>query len=306
MLDASFHVIPAVGLMAGLQKMSGEAKDLFIRLIQAARTPDEIYLINLMRTQGRSPEQAYGALIAMRQWQAMQAAAQPGTAFTSGISRDYAGPWLGGQQGGNIGLIPAQISSKLEGRTFENFANFTQEFWKAAATTPELASQFSAANLARMQAGLPPIAPVSQQFGEFSAYMIVHRVSVSSGGAVFDMSNMAIVTPLMHQAIMDPRYHPFMSNILHSGHMSVRVAVRRRRKRRSKDRVTLTDWGFGSWARKKWRAFMRKRKRQFQKGRKHAERPVLVGEILPPLRRRQVRQGGPAELTLTAMPLAIA
>ncbi|NJM33952.1 MAG: hypothetical protein HC850_03725 [Rhodomicrobium sp.] len=308
MLDTSFPGMSAIGFMANIQKMTGEAKELFLWLIRTARTPDEIYLINLMRAQGRSPEQTYAALTAMRQWQAMQQAALPGTAFCSGLASDCRGAWLGGPGGGNVGLIPAQLSSKLQGRTFDNFSHFIREFWKTVAATPELGSQFSAANLARMQAGLSPIAPASQHHGEFSAYMIVHRVPVSSGGALFDMSNMAIVTPLMHQAIMDPRYHPFMTNILHSGHMSMRVALRRRRRRKGKDkdRLTLADFGFGRWARKKWRAFTRQQKRHANKGSKQAQRPVLVGEILLPLRRRPLRRPAPDDLTLTATPLAIA
>ncbi len=269
----------------GQQIFLGQAGGFFELLTRQAQTPEEIYLLNAMSANGKAPEDALNALLTLRQWRLLELAGWPGVALASRPLRGDGGPWLG-QMGANIAQVPPEVAAKLEGREFKSFAGFSQAFWRAVADTPELAAQFSAANLARMRAGAPPLAPQSQRFDDLSAYMIYHKAPVSQGGALYDMSNMLVVTPFMYQAVLDPRYQSVILNIMHSGHMSARVLLKRRRRvRRYSERKQ--DFAFGRWARRKLRDFRRRYRGKQKPGRKAPQKvpTVLIGQILPPLRR---------------------
>ena len=131
---------------------------------------------------------------------------QPGIASQSTPLPRITGPWLRGTSG-NAGLVPRQVAEKLEGRTFADFGEFRSAFWQAAADVPELAAQFSKSNLALMKQGKAPVSPTSQHYGMQDTYILHHRNPIAGGGAVYDMSNIVIVTPKMHQSILDPKFH---------------------------------------------------------------------------------------------------
>ena len=130
----------------------------------------------------------------------------PGTATSSSLLPTITGQWLQGTDG-NAGMIPAQIAASLEGSQFNSFDDFRAEFWKAVADAPDLAGQFSSPNGARMKQGYAPIAPESQQLNGQRYYVLHHCTPISQGGSVYDMSNLSVVTPKMHQSILDPSFH---------------------------------------------------------------------------------------------------
>ena len=72
----------------------------------------------------------------------------PGTA--TGVGEPITGVWLGAASEGEGASIPAQIADQLRGREFKSFRDFRETFWIAVANDPELASQFSTVNFARM------------------------------------------------------------------------------------------------------------------------------------------------------------
>ena len=131
---------------------------------------------------------------------------QPGVATQDTPLPPVTGPWLRGTEG-NAGLIPGQVAEKLQGRSFSDFGEFRSAFWKATADVPELAAQFSNQNLARIQQGYAPIASGSQQYGDQRSYVLHHQTPIFRGGGVFDMNNIAVVTPRFHQEILDPKLH---------------------------------------------------------------------------------------------------
>jgi len=131
---------------------------------------------------------------------------QPGTAHATARLTTIEGPWLRGTQG-NAGLFPAQVAEKLNGRDFRNFNEFRAAFWQGVADTPSLASQFSPSNQAAMRNGKAPIAVETQWFGGSGSYTLHHTTPIAKGGGVYDMSNLTIVTPRMHQEILWKRYH---------------------------------------------------------------------------------------------------
>lgn len=107
---------------------------------------------------------------------------------------------------GNAGLIPKSIGEQLSGRQFKNFDEFRGEFWKLVADS-DYAAEFSTSNITRMKDGLAPIAHSSQQYGGIKSYILHHSKPIYDGGGVYDLSNIQIVTPKMHQEILDKAYH---------------------------------------------------------------------------------------------------
>ena len=107
---------------------------------------------------------------------------------------------------GNIGLIPQEVANKLSGRSFNSFDDFRSAFWKEVANS-SYTSEFSTRNITRMSKGLAPKIAKSQQYGKLSSYVLHHKTPIHAGGGVYDLDNLVIVTPRMHQEILDKAYH---------------------------------------------------------------------------------------------------
>lgn len=107
---------------------------------------------------------------------------------------------------GNIGLIPQEVADKLSGRSFNNFNEFRSAFWKEVANST-YAKEFSSGNIGRMQKGLAPRVLDTQQYGGALSYVLHHKKPIYDGGGVYDLDNIVIVTPRMHQEILDKAYH---------------------------------------------------------------------------------------------------
>ena len=164
-----------------------------------------------LRAAGAKPEQVTAELENLRAERGTSANRtdsryQTGTAHATARLTTIEGTWLRGTQG-NAGLFPAQVAEKLDGREFRNFNEFRAAFWKAVADTPSLASQFSPSNQAAMRNGSAPIAVQTQWFGGNGSYVLHHTTPIAKGGGVYNMSNLTIVTPRMHQEILWKRYH---------------------------------------------------------------------------------------------------
>jgi len=107
---------------------------------------------------------------------------------------------------GNLGIIPNEIAQKLNGKTFETFDDFRSAFWKEVANS-KYANEFSKHNINRMSKGLAPKVVQSQTYGELTSYILHHMTPIHAGGNVYDLDNLVIVTPKMHQEILDKTYH---------------------------------------------------------------------------------------------------
>lgn len=117
-----------------------------------------------------------------------------GTAFNSGTLEDADRGWLTT----GSGAVPEQVAARLRGREFNSFDDFRSEYWKTVADIPELAAGFRSINVERMRAGNAPFAVADQQLGEQRTFQIHHPEQIRYGGAVYDMSNMLVVTPRIH------------------------------------------------------------------------------------------------------------
>ena len=107
---------------------------------------------------------------------------------------------------GNIGLVPKEVADNLRGREFNSFDDFRNAFWQEYSTS-SYASEFSKANIKRMSQGLAPKAPASQQYRNITSYVLHHKNPIYNGGGVYDLDNIIISSPRMHQEILDKGFH---------------------------------------------------------------------------------------------------
>ena len=107
---------------------------------------------------------------------------------------------------GNAGVVPKEIADKMRGKQYSSFDAFREDFWKSVADS-SYAGEFSTSNIGRMRKGLAPKVVSSQTYGQLDRYVLHHKTPIYAGGGVYDLDNIAIVTPRMHQEILDKAYH---------------------------------------------------------------------------------------------------
>ncbi|WHY55752.1 ribonuclease YeeF family protein [Peribacillus simplex] len=107
---------------------------------------------------------------------------------------------------GAIGVIPKEIRDKLIGKQFNSFDDFRKEFWKSVANS-SFAKEFNTRNVSRMLVGNAPIAPKVEHYGKHKSYILHHKQPIDKGGEVYNLDNLMITSPKMHQDILDPAYH---------------------------------------------------------------------------------------------------
>ena len=124
---------------------------------------------------------------------------------TGGENLSNAKRMMHGSQG-NAGVVPKEIADKMRGKQFSSFDAFREDFWKTVADS-SYASEFSTSNIGRMRKGRAPKVVPSQTYGQLDSYVLHHKTPIYAGGGVYDLDNIAIVTPRMHQEILDKAYH---------------------------------------------------------------------------------------------------
>ena len=125
----------------------------------------------------------------------------PGVSTASGDLQSASGRWL---DPGVPTPIPAQVGDALVGRTFASFNDLRSAIWENIGTTPDLNSNFSRQNMINMRNGLAPFAPTEflNESGAFGQSFNLHHIQpISAGGAVYDLSNLQIVSPVVHYGI---------------------------------------------------------------------------------------------------------
>ena len=117
--------------------------------------------------------------------------------------------WLRGSHG-NGGFIPEHIAARLRGKRYRSFDHFRSEFWKAIAADPITNRRFPAKEIQKMRDGKAPRAHETQWIKGRKSYEIHHATPIKDGGRVYDMRNMIVLTPRMHDYILprDAHYGP--------------------------------------------------------------------------------------------------
>ena len=116
----------------------------------------------------------------------------------SGVGQPVSGIWLGTASQGEGAPIPSQIADQLRGKEFKNFRGFREAFWKAVANEPELAKQFDPGSVAAMKKGYAPFVRKMERAGARKKYKLHHKNYISTGGNVFDIDNVNVITPKRH------------------------------------------------------------------------------------------------------------
>lgn len=124
---------------------------------------------------------------------------EPGV--VSGVGSDITEVWLGQSSREEGALIPTRIAAQLIGREFNNFNAFRMEFWRSVSHDAELSKQFSQQNLSRMRNGNAPITRKADAYGLQRSFILHHVSPIGEGGAVYDIDNLRVVTPIAHQKI---------------------------------------------------------------------------------------------------------
>jgi hypothetical protein len=107
---------------------------------------------------------------------------------------------------GNAGIVTKEIGEKLAGKSFSNFKEFKDAFWKATAES-RYAGEFSVDNLNRMRKGNSPLVQESQSLGKRIRYELHHMEPIHQGGNVYDVSNIMVTTPRFHKEVLLREYH---------------------------------------------------------------------------------------------------
>jgi hypothetical protein len=100
--------------------------------------------------------------------------------------------------------IPLQVARQLEGQTFSRFDELRSAIWRAIDGDPALNAGFGQAARAQMAIGHAPFSPRAYQMNSSDAGMrfnLHHVETVASGGPVYDLSNLRIVSPKIHYGI---------------------------------------------------------------------------------------------------------
>ncbi|MBD9588065.1 S-type pyocin domain-containing protein [Pseudomonas sp. PDM03] len=120
----------------------------------------------------------------------------PGIA--TGWGSDVSEVWLGDDARGDGAPVPWEIAEQLRWKEFRNFHGFRRAFWKAVAADPELRTQFEPFDLNLMKRGKAPVALLPDRNGGRIKFEIHHIVEVAQGGAVYEMDNLVVMTPVRH------------------------------------------------------------------------------------------------------------
>lgn len=132
---------------------------------------------------------------------------QPGVVTGKGVELSPGTRWLDMSvtNQGNGAPIPAHIADKLRGQEFKNFDDFRETLWLEVSKDPVLMEQFTISNQSRIQQGLTARVPAEgYYYGPkeiVKKFQIHHLVAIEHGGRVYDIDNLRIVTPRLHDEI---------------------------------------------------------------------------------------------------------
>ena len=101
--------------------------------------------------------------------------------------------------------IPLQVARQLEGQSFKTFDELREAVWRTIGNDAELNAGFGQQAMGQMGIGNAPFAPRAFQNDQFGGRFNLHHVDpIANGGAVYDLSNIRIVSPTGHSGIHYP------------------------------------------------------------------------------------------------------
>jgi YD repeat-containing protein len=127
---------------------------------------------------------------------------QPGVVTTGDGLAPASGTWL---SAATPSPIPLQVAQALEGRSFNTFKDLQSAVWRTIANDTDLSAGFGQASLGNMFRGNAPFVPPAYDNLKFGDRFNLHHIKyIENGGAVYDLSNLLIVSPRHHFDIHHP------------------------------------------------------------------------------------------------------
>jgi len=126
---------------------------------------------------------------------------QPGVVTFGNDLVPASGRWL---DAGTPAPIPLQVAKQLDGQSFKTFPDLQAAIWRTIGSDAELSASFGPQSLAQTAKGNAPFVPPAFQTNASNAGMrfnLHHVDPISDGGAVYDLSNLRIVSPRIHYGI---------------------------------------------------------------------------------------------------------
>lgn len=131
----------------------------------------------------------------------------PGTATGKGADLPKGQRWLDMSvtNSGGGAPIPAHIADKLRGRNYRKFDELRGDIWSEISKDPDLLSQFSPVNQDIISESGSPLSPKAGWYEGpkevVKKFQIHHVKPIKDGGAVYDIDNLRVVTPRLHDEI---------------------------------------------------------------------------------------------------------
>lgn len=104
-------------------------------------------------------------------------------------------------QGGDGAGVPMGVADALRGRNYSSFKTFRRAFWREMSRQPEVISNATDFTVNTMKKGNAPPAPRRARKNGRLRYELHHQVYISKGGEVYNVDNLRITTPELHDAI---------------------------------------------------------------------------------------------------------
>ncbi|WP_312951902.1 type VI secretion system tube protein TssD [Superficieibacter sp.] len=131
----------------------------------------------------------------------------PGVATGNGVKLKPGTIWLDVSvtNAGEGAPIPAHIADKLRGRHFNDFDEFRKAMWFEISQDPDLMEQFRESNQDTLKQSHAPYTPEEGYYHGpneiVRKFQIHHVIEIKHGGPVYDIDNLRIVTPRLHDEI---------------------------------------------------------------------------------------------------------
>jgi len=97
--------------------------------------------------------------------------------------------------------IPTAVADTLKDRSYAEFRSLKKAIWREISKLPEATKYMTEKNIQLIRKGNSPIAPYAEQNGKNVWYEIHHISPIWKEGAVYDLDNLVINTPLNHKKI---------------------------------------------------------------------------------------------------------
>ena len=104
-------------------------------------------------------------------------------------------------QSGDGAGVPKGVADALRGRNYSSFKTFRRAFWREMSRQPDVISNATDFTVNTMKKGNAPPAPRRARKNGRLRYELHHQVSISKGGEVYNVDNLRITTPELHDAI---------------------------------------------------------------------------------------------------------